>query len=58
MAHTRHALVHYERDDGSVTHSRLDGSTYESVVASSLEEAEKMMQEKVKELDGHSFEFV
>lgn len=58
MAHARAVLIHFERDDGSVTHSTMSGSQLSSVVAGSEAEAEALMVEKLKELGAHSFEFV
>lgn len=58
MAHARAVLIHFERDDGSVTHSTMFGSQLSSVVAGSKAEAETLMVEKLKELGAHSFEFV
>lgn len=58
MAHSYAVLIHFERDDGSVTHSTMSGSELSSVRAESMDEAEQLMVEKIKELDAHSFDFV
>lgn len=58
MARTYSILVHFERDDFSVSHSTMSGSELTGVIASSEEEAIELAEAKVIELDGHSFDFV
>lgn len=58
MTRTYHAIVHFELEDGFVTHSKLSGSQYTSVVADSEEKATELMDARMGEMEGHSWEFV
>lgn len=58
MARTYHAIVHFELEEDFVTHSKLSGSEYTSVVADSEEHATELMEVRMGEMDGHSWEFV
>jgi len=57
MQRTYTILVHFEHEDGFVTHSTMSGSKLTSVLASSETEAEQKAEKKVKELEGHSYDF-
>ncbi len=58
MARSWTVMVHFERDDGSVSYSTASGSTLTSVVADGMWDAEQKAEEKVRELEGHSFDIV
>jgi hypothetical protein len=58
MSRAYSILVHFERDDESVTHSTMSGSELIGIIADSKEHVEEQMKVKLVEMEAHSYDIV